>query len=168
MASARPSTFKNLATPVAPPERVFPSRKAKRHGHITEPEKAIIAQFVADQPAEISIQQVTALSKVLRRSKDTIKDLIEQARENLQVSLQDYVAIHKSATMDAASSDTMAGKKIAIEAAQWAMENVGIDGVKAVEKAKSEAYGGPRVLVGIRVGGVEQPITSIAIQESIE
>lgn len=148
--------------PPAIPPRVF-RPKSKRAGAPTTAEKSLVAQFVADQPAEVTPAQVSGLARVLRRSKDAVKKMVEEAKENLQASVDTYREIHLQATMDAAADESMKGKQVAIEASQWAMENIAADGVRVVEKTKSEGPSGPRIIIGVKVGGVDQPVTTVAL-----
>lgn len=156
-----------LSKTIAAPPRVFAPRKSKRTGSFSKVEKALVAQFVADQPTEVTPAQVSGLARTLRRSKDAIRKMVEDAKENLQASVDEYREIHLQATRDAAAADSVGGKEVAIKASQWAMENIAADGVRVVEKAKMEAPTGPRILVAVRVGGVDQQpeTTTIALPD---
>lgn len=118
---------------------------------------ALVAQLVLDQPAEMSVSQVNALARTLRRSKDVVREMVERARENFVANAEDYVAIHKRA-VDAALED--GDNETAMKGSQWAMQNISEQGVRVIEKA-AEGPSGPRILVGIRIGGIDQPAVTV-------
>ncbi len=137
-----------------------PSKKPspyKRQGKPSKAEKALVAEFVSDQKTEITPAQTTALAKVLRRSKDVTKSLIEDAKDALIDNTKRYVTIHMQATEAALEDGSPKALDVATKAAQWALENIGESGTKVVEAA-TKADAGPRVLVGIRIGGMNAPV----------
>lgn len=128
------------------PEKVF-----KRGGPITKTEKDFVAQFLQDQTRELTTSQVTSLSKVLRRSKEAIRTMVEDARDNFAESAGLYVNIHKEATIGALKSEDY---EIAIKGSQWAIEHLGMEGVRLIEKTSAQPTGN-KIMIGIRIGGVD-------------
>lgn len=145
----------HAATPAKPP-KVF-----NRAGPISPTEQALVTQFVADQPREMTQGQVTALSKVLRRTRETVKKMVEEAREDLAGNISDYVATHKLAMQQALANGDAKSLEVATRAAQWGMENIAIEGVRVVDKAKSEDTG-IRIQIGVKVGGMNEGATEPA------
>lgn len=147
------------------PANPKPARQAylKRRGKPTQAEKELVARLVVDQPAEMSSRQIVGLAKTLRRSKDVVKEMVEQAKENFVVSAGDYVTMHKAAVDAAYATGTPAGLKVAAEASQWAIEKISTDGVRIVDKATSDAPTGSRIMIGIALGGVNNPTTVIEL-----
>lgn len=143
------------ATPI--PKRKHKQPKSKRKGAPTKAEKALVAQLVLDQPAEMSVSQVNALARTLRRSKDVVREMVERARENFVASAEDYVEVHRRATAGALESRDF---EVAGKLSQWAMSNISEQGVCVIEKA-AEGPSGPRILVGIRIGGIDQPAVTV-------
>ncbi len=137
-----------------------------RGGSVTQTEKALVHQFVADQPSAIRPSQVTALAKVLRRSRDAVKSMIEEAREDLASGIGDYVRAHKEAMTMALANGDAKSLEVAARAAQWGLENISIEGVRVVDKAKGEDNG-VRVFIGVKVGGMKSEGTS-EVPEIIE
>jgi hypothetical protein len=143
--------------PTVPP-KVF--NRKRTGGSVTNAEKSLVAQFVADQPSEITTRQVNALGRLMRRTPDAIRKLIEEARENFQSNADFYVKAHKQAVETALDATDRFGNPdpkaldAAIRGSQWALENVSAEGVRVVDKAKTEGPTGPRILVGINVGGL--------------
>lgn len=133
------------------PHKVF-----KRSGGITGAEKTFIAQFVADQPAEITPAQVTGLARTLRRSKEAIKNVIAEAREDFESDAKRYVEIHKTAVELALANGDSKSLEVAAKGARWAMENISSEGVRIVDKVVGGGPTGPKILIGINLGGVNK------------
>jgi hypothetical protein len=129
-------------------------------GPVSEVEVGFIRQFLQDQPREITPTQEKALSKVMRRSKEVVRDIIEQAREEFQGSALDYVRIHKDATIAAYE---MGNDEVAIKASQWAIANMSQEGTRVVEKVAAEGGGGVRIMIGVKMGGIDGPKAGIVI-----
>jgi hypothetical protein len=143
-----------------PPPKVF-EPKAKRGGSISKVEQALISQFVLDQPREVTEKQVTALSKVLRRSKEAVRDMVVKAREKFNESATFYVQSHKRAVLRALDVKTKDGEydakalDVAARASQWALENLSAEGQRVVDKPLAgKDHSGPRIVVAVRVGGL--------------
>jgi hypothetical protein len=130
---------------------------AKRAGPITDAEKDLVAKFVQDQPAEMTPAQTNALAKVLRRTKETTLNLIHEARERLVDNSKFYIDSHKVAVALAIQSDTVAGLEQAIKGSQWALENIAGEGVGILEKNNGTGSSGPRVMIGVNIGGMREP-----------
>ena len=155
MPGARPSKFTPEAdSPKASKEPKAPTRVFNRMGPVSPVEVGFVAQFLKDQPREITETQTRALSKVMRRSKEVIKDLIEQAREEFQSSGLDYVRLHKEATI---SAFERGDDEVAIKASQWAIANMSQEGTRVVEKVAAEGGGGVRIMIGVQMGGIDKP-----------
>lgn len=128
----------------------------KRVGSLTLAEKNVVAALVSDSPREISPNQVTALAKALRRSKSAIKSAIEDAQAEFHGSAGRYVEIHQQATEAALKNGSVAGLEAAMKGSQWAIERIAHDGARIVEAKGGETQAaGPRVLIGIKVGGLD-------------
>jgi hypothetical protein len=159
-----------------PPPRVF-EPKTKRTGSITKVEQALVSQFVLDQPREVTEKQVTALSRVLRRSKDAVKGMVAAAREDFNASADFYVNAHKTSVSRALAVTNKEGEHdpkaldVAARASQWAMENLSAEGQRIVD-APTAGKGnlGPRIVVAVRVGGLnDKPTADITeIPSSVE
>lgn len=154
------------------PTKVF-EPKTKRTGSITKTEQALVTQFVLDQPREVTTAQVTALSKVLRRSKEAVKDMVVRAREEFNASADFYVLSHKQSVERALNVTTKEGEydpkalDVAARASQWAMENLSAEGQRLVDKpAAGKGEMGPRIMVGINLGGMNtKPTVETAVLE---
>ena len=142
-----------------PRKKIF----TKRQGSPTKAEKELVAQFVMDQPGGITPRQTTSLARVLRRSKELTKQMIEDARENFVESAGRYVDIHKQATEAALANGDAKSLEVAVRGSQWALENLSEEGVRIVDKASSESTG-TKIMVGIQVGGIQHPDTVIQVK----
>src|SRR2546423_1165453 len=107
-------------SPPTPP-RVFNTRRV---GPLTKVEKALVDQFVADQPREITPEQVRALAKLLRRSPNTIRQCITQARDDFASHAHRYVEIHHEAVETALAKGDPKSLEVALRGSQWALENI--------------------------------------------
>lgn len=135
---------------VLTPQPGLKQRKPRRQGPLTQPEKALVAQVVMDQPGEVTQTQVLGLSRSLRRSPEAIRTMIAEARENFVASAGDYVAIHKQATQAALDEGEY---ETALKGSQWAMTNLSGEGQRIVDKPTGEAAG-TKVMIGIQMGGM--------------
>jgi acyl-CoA reductase-like NAD-dependent aldehyde dehydrogenase len=141
-----------------------PQKSYKRYGVPTDADKAVVAQMVMDHPSEVSTKQVNALAVALRRPRHVIKELVERARENFVSHAEDYVRLHFETTQKAAEQDDPKALDAALRGSQWALEHMGAEGVRVVEKA-GPTEKGSKILIGIKVGGIDQPTTTIALPE---
>lgn len=154
MPGARSVISKQVHSPIFEP-------KAKRHGSITKTEQSIVTAFVLDQPREVTTAQVTALSKVLRRSKEAVKGMVVAARETLNANSQFYVDAHRTSVERALAVTTKEGEHdpkaldVAARASQWAMENMSAEGQRIVDvKSASKGEGGTKIMINIPFGGM--------------
>ena len=138
------------------------TKRYKRKGGITEAEKSLVAQVVLDQPREMTPRQVNGLAVALRRSKEVVKGLVEEARENFVSAAPRYVDIHRQATEQALSYGSVAGLDIAAKSSQWYLERVSEDGVHIVDKPESGPKGS-RIMIGIKVGNIDAQVETIEI-----
>jgi len=128
----------------------------KRTGSLTVAEKNLVAAVALDQPGEMKPAQVNALATALRRSKDAVRSMIEDAKAQFQGNAGRYVEIHKAATEAALVQGSVAGLEVAQKGAQWALERVSGEGTRVIDKAAAESGPvGPRVMIGIKVGGTD-------------
>lgn len=134
-------------------------RVFKRGGSMSKVEKDFIAQFVQDQPTGITPTQERSLAKVMRRSRETIKSALEEAKDKFVASAERYVDIHRAATEAALATGD---NEQALKGSQWALTNIGAEGARIIDK-QTEAPTGSRIMIGIRVGGVDKPITAVAL-----
>ena len=138
----------------------------KRRGPVTPTEKEFVAQFVQDQPCEITPKQVTALASTLRRSKELVKQMIEEAKDNFQGAAKRYVEIHKEAIEAALENGDAKSLHVAVQGSQWAMENLSAEGVSIVNKKQESGSGAGRIAIGIQIGGmrVDQPVEAKVVE----
>src|ERR1041385_598411 len=127
-------------------------------GHPTQTEQALVTAFVKDQPGEVSNDQVIGLARATRRSPRVIRGMIEKAREELVEASSDYVKAHREAMQAALANGDPKSLDVARRAAEWGMENISQDDARIVDR-KKEADGGssgPRIFVGLKIGGLKQ------------
>jgi hypothetical protein len=132
-----------------------------RTGRLTATEKSIITGLIADTPGDITPTQVESLAITLRREPDTIADAVAAARVKLQENLGRYVDIHREAAELALATDD---PDVARKAAEFMIEKVSArrkDGKveRLIEAAASEPNG-PRIQIGIALGGVPAAVTA--------
>jgi hypothetical protein len=137
-------------TPVVKPTPKAVFRPYRRGGNITEAEERVVAQFLRDQPRELTSAQVTQLGKFLRRTPQTTRTIIERARDRFAEAAEDYVEAHITATQQALAEGEF---DVAARASQWAMEHLASEGVRVVEKAEAVSTQ-PKVMIGINLGGI--------------
>jgi hypothetical protein len=137
------------------------SRKVfKRGGSMSDVEKEFVTQFVQDQPAAITPSQERSLAKVMRRSREAVKSAIEEAKDKFVASAERYVDIHRAATEAALFCGD---NEQALKGSQWALTNIGAEGSRIIDKT-ADAPTGSRIMIGIRVGGIDKPITAVALE----
>lgn len=142
----------------------------RRIGGPSDAEKNLVAAVVIDNPGEITGKQVAGLAKALRRSPAAIKSMIEDAREKFQGNAGRYVDIHMQATEAALRRGSDRSLETATKAAQWAVERSSGQGVRVIDPkvAAGEAGpAGPRIMIGIKIGSVDQPQTEIPIDATV-
>jgi hypothetical protein len=140
-------------TPAPKKKTKTPHQVFNRSGTVSKVEKELVAQFVADQPTEITPKQITGLAMTLRRSKAVIKQLIEDAKENFVVSADRYVKIHMLATEKALADGD---NEQALKGSQWALTNIGAEGARVVDKEAAPSTG-TKIMIGLKVGGLNEP-----------
>jgi hypothetical protein len=153
------------ARSVLPKPRPF--KPLKRKGKATEAEKALVAQFVLDQPAAITPSQTTALARTLRRSKEATIALIEQAKENFQSDAERYVVIHKEAVEKALANGDSKSLQVAVQGSEWALENLQAEGVSIVGKKQEVGSQAGKIMIGINIGGIrksEETVDAVAVE----
>lgn len=139
-----------------------PDRKKTfyRRGAPSKAEKALVAQVVQDFPGELGTTQVTALATTLKRTKEAVKTMIEQARQNFVSEAESYVSIHKQVVNAALANGDAKSLDVALKGSQWALENIGSDGARVIEVAKA-GPSGTKIMVGIQIGGLREPGTVV-------
>jgi hypothetical protein len=141
---------------------VFRNSTSKRAGVISTAEKQIIKQFVADQPTEITNQQVNALATLTRRSKETILAILTEARDEFAASAVDYVQMHKQGVQSAIANGDAKSLDAGIRGAQWAIEHQGRDGHRVIDAPKTEGKSGSaQIMIGIKLGGKNEMLPEI-------
>lgn len=131
----------------------------RRAGPPSKTDREIITKFAVDQPHEVTIQQITALSKLLDRSPKVIKQVVEEAKAEFAGNAKNYVKLHMDSTQkafDAGDYETSA------KAAQWAIEKTGVEGVRIIEQAQ-ERPNMPQVVIGVNLGGIGRIATEPAV-----
>lgn len=117
-----------------------------------------------DNPGPLTSKQETALSVLLKRDRTQVRTLVEDARDNFAASAPDYVKIHRDACEAGLESGDPKGFAVAASGAQWALENMSFDGARVVDPPKKDkGPSGPRILIGVKVGGVDQPATVVEL-----
>jgi hypothetical protein len=138
------------------------TRRGKRGGPLTKPEKDLIAAVVLDQPREMQAPQISSLAHGLRRSKDAVKAAIEDARGEFLGRAGRYVQIHAETTEAALANGDAKSLEVAARSSQWAIERISVDGMQIVERP-TDAPTGARIFIGLSLGGTKDPITTIEI-----
>ena len=131
-------------------------RRFKRRGGITKQERAIVAGVLVSSPKEMDKSQVSALARVLDRKPETVKVIIEEAREKLTGRAGRYVDIHMQATEQALADGSPKALEQALKGSQWAITNISGDGARIVDKPNVES-GGTKVMIGLKIGGLVEP-----------
>jgi len=134
----------------------YKKKPFKKTGAPSKMDKALVAQVVSveAQTMPVSTEQITALTKVLSRSRASIKKMVEEAREEFVESAGEYVQIHKEATIKALADGD---NETAAKAAQWAMTNMSFDGARIVDKPTVEPTG-TKIMIGVRLGGMNPTV----------
>lgn len=166
MPGARSVVTKSVPTKIFEPKR-------GRNGTVSKAEQALVTQFVKDQPREVTEKQVTALSKVLRRSKEAVRDMVAKAREDFTSSADFYVKAHKTTVERALAVTNKEGEHdpkaldVAAKATQWALENLSAEGQRIVDKPSAgKGDSGPRIMVGIQLGGLNNSKPAVDVVEA--
>jgi hypothetical protein len=141
------------------PRTIVPdSRKA---GRLTDSEKSIITNIIAESPGDITPAQTEALAITMRREPDTIADAVAAARVKLQENLGRYVDIHREAAELALATDD---PDVARKASEFMITHVSArrkDGkVERLIEAPASEPNGPRIQIGIALGGVPAAVTA--------
>lgn len=147
--------------PVQPKSRrrkTIPKRRVS--AFISTAEKTLVDQIVRDIPHEITTHQVTALSHLLERPIPTVRKMIEDARTRFVESAGRYVDIHLQSTEGALADQDY---ETAAKAAQWALTNISGEGARVVDRADDGGPSGPKVMIGIKLGGLEADTRHVAI-----
>ncbi len=130
--------------------------KLYRRGAPSKAEKALVAQVVQDFPGELGPSQVNALAKTIKRTKEAVKEMILQAKENFVSEAESYVALHKKVVEAAYANGDAKSLDVAAKGAQWAIENIGAEGTRIIEAAKTVPQG-MKLLIGVNIGGLREP-----------
>lgn len=151
----RPSSPLNKRRYIKKPKRVFGN---KRGGSVTKAEKTLVEQYVRDMPREITNGQIMQLANVMGRSTTLVRKIVEGARTKFAESAELYVDAHLQATQGALRSEDY---ETAAKASQWAMENLAAEGVRVIDRVEKNV--GTKVMVGIRLGGLDTVKPAIAV-----
>jgi len=162
---ALPKALQTSPATIKPVKLVKTKRAVfKRIGAITQTEKELVAAVVMDQPREMSVVQVNSLAKALRRSREQMRELVENARDNFVCRAERYVDIHLETAEAALANGDAKSLEVASRSAQWAMENMASDGVRIVDKPTKEDTS-PKVYVGIKIGGLNEAPVVVSKRE---
>lgn len=145
-----------------PPKPYKAPRRRNFHDKPRPAERDLIAALVLEQPSGLDDRQIRNLSLAMRRTKDDIKAIIEDARDTFAGHAGRYVEIHKQSAEKALKKGDAKSLEVAARSAQWAIERMSADGVRIVDKPEVQA-GGAKILVGIRVGGIDEPVTTVTV-----
>lgn len=142
-----------------------PQKPLRRTGKASKTDKALVAQVVMDSAAEMTNGQILSLARVLRRTPDMIRTLVEQARESFVEGAPDYVRIHKQAVTDALALGDSKALQVAVQGSQWAIEKISAEGARIIDKDLGPS--GSRIMVGIKIGGlnIEHPDVKVMTEE---
>lgn len=158
-------TSQRTANLVKPGPKRQSQKLWKRRGPLSEAESNLVTQWALDQPHEVSEQQTKALARAMGRPLPAVQSAVEQARDTFRERAGRYADLHMAAVEGAMATGDARGFDAAIKGAQWAMEKVsGPSGERMIEPAKAAAAdSGTRILVGIQVGGVDNPNQVISL-----
>jgi hypothetical protein len=126
-------------------------------------ERDMVARFVLDQDQPITPVQERAMARMLRRSPEVIRDLIQDARVTFAKRAPRYVDIHMRATEEALASGTVNGLDTALRGSQWAIERIAADGARVIDPPNAASSSAPRIIIGVEVGSIKPPVTGILL-----
>jgi hypothetical protein len=128
--------------------------RPKRWGALSKAEKAHIAAIVADAPRELGAEQIEVLADAMRRTPETIKRAVANAREEVQERASRYGEIHLAAVEGALAAGD---HETAAKESRQMLERVTDDEGKRVIGVAEDAKGaqGVNVLINIPLGGVK-------------
>lgn len=130
-----------------------------------EQQQAIVTQVVQQQGGDLGERQVTSLARTLKRSREQIVAMVQQAREELANNAVDYVNIHKMAVESALANGDAKSLEVAVKGSQWAMSNLSLEGQRVVDRQTGDGGGsGTQIIIGIKIGGKkDEVIEAIAV-----
>lgn len=128
----------------------------KRMGTRSEAEVDLVQQFIQDQPGPITDKQERALARTLRRSKESVRSMIEEAKCRLGERAEFYADTHQMAVASALANGDPKSLEVAVRGSQWALENISIDGERIIDKPQP-GPSGVKIVVGVKVGGANTP-----------
>lgn len=124
-------------------------------GPTTDAEVAVVGALLQEQSQELTLTQVSAIGRVLRRRPAATKALIARAKAQFRAEAPHYVEVHRQAMDQALKLGDAKGLEVATRASQWAIERISQDGERIVEAAPVEGTG-VKVFVGVKIGGLQQ------------
>ena len=125
---------------------------SKARGTISD--DTVLDAFLLAQTGPVTKGQVGAMAKLLGRTPENIKKAMIRARHRFVSKAERYVELHGEATEEAM---LRGDHEIVIKASQWAMTNLAAEGVRIIDKPEAGADHGTKVLIGVQIGGVDQP-----------
>lgn len=133
----------------------------KRSGRKKMTESQAIEKVVAMNLGKVSSTEVTTLAQKLHRREDTMKRWVQDAKEKFLKNASRYVEIHHQAVEDAlaAGSEDPKYLEVATRGAQWAIERLRVGNEGVVEQEKTGPSEGLKVLIGVKVGGLNEVST---------
>lgn len=125
----------------------------KRRVPPTSAERQLVGKLVRDIPHEITPAQIGALSTLLERPPEKIREMVAEARRTFVMNANRYVDIHKQGAERALEAGDY---ETATRASQWALTNIAVEGQRIVDRAEEGGTAQPKVLIGIKLGGLER------------
>lgn len=127
-------------------------------------EKLLKVEAWIQGQTELSRAGEYRVARELGLTRPELKALIERAKFNFAAKAERYVEAHAESVEAGLKLGNAAGLRMAAEASQWAMEHMALDGARVVDPpVKVEDHGGPKILIGVQVGGINQQPTTIDV-----
>ena len=137
--------------------------KRRRRGRLSRRERNVLTLAVAQAPAGIlAPEQMSVLAREMGRAPGAIATVVRAAREHLQANAEKYVSIHLQAA-ERGLKEGDKGLEVARKASEFAIERISAadekgETVRIVDV--SQASAGPRVQIGIALGGLPARVTA--------
>jgi hypothetical protein len=140
-----------------------PHMSRARRGKLADKlDQAIVTQLVKKSDRPITERQIEAAAELTGRKTIAIKIMIERAREKFARAAEQYVDTHLDATTQALAAGDF---ETATKASQWAMSNLAAEGARVIDRPDDTQSSGPKVLIGIKLGGLGPDTRAAAVVE---
>jgi hypothetical protein len=140
---------------LAPGKQSYIKRSAPTPRHkVTQKyllDDAVVNSLVRASPGPLTDQKIQAAATLTGYGIGTMKLMIERAREKFARAAEKYVDTHLHATERALETGDY---ETATKASQWAMSNLAAEGVRVIDRPEEGSGQGPKVLIGIKLGGL--------------